>query len=158
AARQSTGHLQLFRGLSSGHSWMVLRSYPVHHSSVGHRETLPWPPVAGASAARHLSAGGAPGAIVHAEHSTDCLPILSRIDPSGDAVMSAVAASCVVFALIFAGALVGMLLRARLPEPHLSDESLSVIKLGVGLIATMAALVLGLLIASAKSSFDTKTT
>ncbi len=48
-----------------------------------------------------------------------------------------------------------MLLRAILPKDHLSAESKDVVKLGTGMIATMAALVLGLLIASAKGSFDT---
>ena len=49
-----------------------------------------------------------------------------------------------------------MILRAFLPEHHLSAESKDVVKLGMGLIGTMTALVLGLLIASAKSSFDTQ--
>jgi hypothetical protein len=47
-----------------------------------------------------------------------------------------------------------MLLRRVLPEHHLSADSKEVIKLGTGLVATMAALVLGLLVASAKGSFD----
>jgi len=51
-----------------------------------------------------------------------------------------------------------MVLRAVLPEQHLSDESKDVVKLGMGLIGTMTALVLGLMIASAKSSFDTQRT
>ncbi|MGV2290738.1 hypothetical protein AAHK20_18630 [Trinickia sp. YCB016] len=61
----------------------------------------------------------------------------------------------IVFACVFGSALLGLYLRSLLPERHLSDESVSVIKLTIGLIATMAALVLGLLISSAKSSFDT---
>ncbi len=52
------------------------------------------------------------------------------------------------------GAAVGCILRNRLPESHLSGESKDVIKQGFGLIATMVALVLGLLVASAKSAFD----
>jgi hypothetical protein len=52
------------------------------------------------------------------------------------------------------GALLGMLLRRVLPEDHLSTDSKDVVKLGMGLLATMAALVLGLLIASAKSQYD----
>ena len=60
----------------------------------------------------------------------------------------------IVFACTFGGAAFGMLLRAVLPEPHLSNDSKDVMKMGMGLIATMSALVLGLLIASAKSSFD----
>jgi hypothetical protein len=60
----------------------------------------------------------------------------------------------IVFACIFGGALLGMIIRARLPNEHLSPDTKDVVKLGVGLIATMSALVLGLLIASAKGSFD----
>jgi hypothetical protein len=66
--------------------------------------------------------------------------------------------SWIVFACVFAGALLGMALRRRLPEHHLSDDSKDVVKLGMGLIATMAALVLALLIASAKSSHDMQST
>jgi hypothetical protein len=60
----------------------------------------------------------------------------------------------IVFACIFGGALLGMLLRAVLPEHHLSPDSKDLVKLGMGLVGTMAALVLGLLIASAKGSYD----
>ena len=49
-----------------------------------------------------------------------------------------------------------MALRSVLPNDHLSDDTKDVVKLGMGLVATMAALVLGLLIASAKGSFDTQ--
>ncbi len=59
-----------------------------------------------------------------------------------------------VFALTFGGALLGMWLRTLLPEHHLDDQSKDTVKVGVGLIATMTALVLGLVTASAKSSFD----
>jgi len=55
---------------------------------------------------------------------------------------------------IFGGALLGLWLRTLLPEHHLRDESKDAVKVGAGIIATMAALVLGLLISSAKSSFD----
>ena len=71
--------------------------------------------------------------------------------------MSALALSLLIFALILCGIFIGALLRTTLPEQHLSKESQDVVRLGVGLIATMAALVLGLLIASAKTSFDTQT-
>jgi hypothetical protein len=60
----------------------------------------------------------------------------------------------IVFACVFGSALVGMGLRRVLPEHHLSSESKDVVKLGIALIATMAALVLSLLLSSAKSSFD----
>jgi hypothetical protein len=61
----------------------------------------------------------------------------------------------IAFGCIFGGMLLGMFLRGVLPEHHLSDDSKDVVKLGTGMIATLAALVLGLLIASAKGSFDT---
>ena len=61
----------------------------------------------------------------------------------------------IVLACVFGGALLGMFLRTILPEHHLSDESKDVVKLVTGLVATLSALVLGLLIASAKGSFDT---
>jgi hypothetical protein len=68
--------------------------------------------------------------------------------------MSPVTTSLIVFACIFGGALLGIAIRARLPKEHLSPDTKDVVKLGIGLIATMSALVLGLLIASAKGSFD----
>ena len=60
----------------------------------------------------------------------------------------------IVFACVFGGALLGMALRRIAPAHHLDSKSQEVVKLGIGVIATMAALVLGLLIASAKTSFD----
>ncbi len=68
--------------------------------------------------------------------------------------MSPIEISCIIFGCVFGGALLGMLLRKLLPEHHLDADSRSVVNLGMALIATMSALVLGLLIASAKSSFD----
>jgi len=66
--------------------------------------------------------------------------------------------SLISFAFIFGGTLLGMLLRVKLPEPHLSADSKDVVRLGMGLVATIAALVLGLLIASAKTSYDERST
>jgi hypothetical protein len=60
----------------------------------------------------------------------------------------------IVFACTFGGALLGMYLRRVVPESHLSSESKDAVKMGIGLVATLSALVLGLLVASAKSSFD----
>jgi hypothetical protein len=70
--------------------------------------------------------------------------------------MSAWAIGGVVFACVFGGAILGIVLRALLPERHLSADSKDVVRLGMGFLATMAALVLGLLIASAKGSYDTQ--
>src|SRR5512136_121976 len=70
--------------------------------------------------------------------------------------MSPLALSCVIFFLVLGGIFFGAIFRRVLPGHHLSKESQDVVRLGAGLIATIAALVLGLLIASAKGSFDTR--
>jgi fluoride ion exporter CrcB/FEX len=62
----------------------------------------------------------------------------------------------IVFACVFGGAVIGLALRGLLPQHHLSQETKDTVKLGTGLIGTMAALVLGLLVASAKSAYDSK--
>ncbi|MBP0620847.1 hypothetical protein [Cupriavidus consociatus] len=69
--------------------------------------------------------------------------------------MSQLVIALIAFLCIFCAAMLGLYLRDVLPEHHLSEESSSAIKLATGLIATIAALVLGLLISSAKSTFDT---
>jgi hypothetical protein len=70
--------------------------------------------------------------------------------------MSALLLSLIGFVIILAGAFAGVLLRSALPEHHLADDAKDVVRLGTGLVGTIAALVLGLLIASAKSSYDTQ--
>jgi hypothetical protein len=72
--------------------------------------------------------------------------------------MSPVVVGLVTFACTFGGVLLGMRLRGILPVHHLDGDSKDSIKVGIGLIATMTALVLGLVTASAKSSFDEVTT
>ena len=69
--------------------------------------------------------------------------------------MQSLTISSIVFACVFGSALLGMLLRTTVPDHHVSQDSKDVVKMAMGLLATMAALVLGLLTASAKSSFDT---
>ena len=64
--------------------------------------------------------------------------------------------SVTALAVILVGALLGGLLRKTLPKHHLEDDTKDYVRLGTGLIATIAALVLGLLIASANSSYDTE--
>jgi len=68
--------------------------------------------------------------------------------------MNAWGIGLIVFVCVFGGALLGMYLRRRLPETHLSESSKDSVKLGMGLVATMAALVLGLLVATAKGTYD----
>jgi len=72
--------------------------------------------------------------------------------------LNSLAVSLFVFVAVFVSAIAGLLLRGLLPEQHLSAESKRVIQLGMGLVGTMTALVLGLLVASAKGSFDAQST
>ncbi len=69
--------------------------------------------------------------------------------------MDPLAISLISFVCIFAGALSGYYLGNLLPDHHLSSESRDSVKMGWGIIATMSALVLSLLVASAKNTFDT---
>jgi len=64
----------------------------------------------------------------------------------------------VVFACLLGAVWLGIALRRVLPEPHLSTESQDAVKLAMGLVGTMAALILGLLVTSAKDTHDTKRT
>lgn len=65
-------------------------------------------------------------------------------------IVGLVSAGC-----IFAGGLLGMALQRRLPGHHLGKEMQDLVKLSAGTIATLTALVLGLLVSAAKGSFDT---
>ena len=69
--------------------------------------------------------------------------------------MTPTAISAIALACTLVGTLGGRWLRMRLPADHINEESRDTMKLAIGLIATMTALVLGLITASAKSSFDT---
>jgi hypothetical protein len=70
--------------------------------------------------------------------------------------MSSIKISSIVFVLVFGGALFGIFLHAALPDDYLREGTKEVVRLGMTLVSTMAALVLGLLVASAKSSYDTQ--
>jgi low affinity Fe/Cu permease len=70
--------------------------------------------------------------------------------------MRALTISVILFVVVVGAVAVGAVLGRVLPEHHLSKESKEIINLGIGVIVTLTALVLGLLVASAKSSFDTK--
>ena len=70
--------------------------------------------------------------------------------------MSPISLSLIAFACVFGGTFLGMFLRKKLPGHHLSGDTKDVVRLGTGLIGTMAALVLGLLIASANGAYETE--
>ena len=69
--------------------------------------------------------------------------------------MTPIAIALIVFVCVFGGGLLGMFLRAVLPEHQLNDSTKDVVKLVTGSIATLTALVLGLLVGSAKNSAET---
>jgi hypothetical protein len=71
--------------------------------------------------------------------------------------LSSLVISLIVFACVLGGSLAGGYARSRLPKHHLEGDTRDIVKAGLGLLATLAALVLGLIVASAKNSFDTKT-
>jgi hypothetical protein len=68
--------------------------------------------------------------------------------------MSAIAIGLITFVCVFGGSLLGLYLRKVLPGHHLRDDSKDAVRTGVAMIATLAALVLGLLISSGKDSLD----
>jgi hypothetical protein len=72
--------------------------------------------------------------------------------------MSAILVGGVVFLCLSGAASIGMLLRVHLPDHHLSTDSKDVIKLATAVVGTLSALALGLLIASAKTNYDTAET
>jgi hypothetical protein len=71
--------------------------------------------------------------------------------------MSALEVSLIAFACTFSAALAETALHTRLPYHHLDGDSKEVVRLVMGLIGTLSALVLGLPIASASRSFDAQT-
>jgi hypothetical protein len=70
--------------------------------------------------------------------------------------MSSIATSSIVFACVFGGALLGMMLRAAIPRDQLIGDSKEAVRVGMGLVVSMTAIVLGMLITSAKRSYDTQ--
>lgn len=72
--------------------------------------------------------------------------------------MSAVIIGVIAFVCVFGGTVIGLFMRKTLPNHHLTGDSRDAVKMGSGLIATLSALVLGLLVSSAKTSFDDMST
>jgi hypothetical protein len=64
--------------------------------------------------------------------------------------------SLIAFACVLIGWMLGMLVGSWLPTEHMTSDSKDSLRLGMGLVATTVALVLGLLVASAKSFYDTQ--
>jgi hypothetical protein len=70
--------------------------------------------------------------------------------------MSGIGIASLTFVCAFGGAILGNYIRSVVPPAHLIKESQDVMKLGMGLVATMTALLLGLVTAAARSSFDSQ--
>ena len=70
--------------------------------------------------------------------------------------MNPLAVSAIVFCVLFGSALLGMAIRRVMPEHYRNEGASTIVKTTMGLIGTLSALVLGLVIATAKSSYDEK--
>jgi hypothetical protein len=68
--------------------------------------------------------------------------------------MASLVAALITLASLCAGTILGSLIQSRLPAQHLRDDSRDVIKAASGMIATLVALVIGLLVSSSKSTYD----
>jgi hypothetical protein len=62
----------------------------------------------------------------------------------------------ILFGCLITAVVLGMYLRRLLPEHHLGADTKDAVKLAMGLVATMSALVLGLLVTSVKGAYDTR--
>ena len=71
--------------------------------------------------------------------------------------MDPIVKSVIVLVCVFASGMLGLSLRSILPQRHLQEDSLTMVRLCTGVIATLTALVLGLLVASAKANYDRAT-
>lgn len=69
--------------------------------------------------------------------------------------MNALLVSVIIAACLCGAILLGIWFRRRLPAHHLNNDTKNVVRLAMGLVATMSALLLGLLVSSAKGSYDT---
>src|SRR5690348_3698366 len=69
--------------------------------------------------------------------------------------MSSIIISILVVVCICAGGLIGLSLNRILRPSYLTKETRQVVPLGIGVISVLSSLVLGLLIATAKNSYDT---
>src|SRR3954466_8145758 len=71
--------------------------------------------------------------------------------------MTHIIGGLIAFGTIFGGVLIGRFFARHLPRHHLNAETQSVVTVSVAVIGTLSALVLGLMISAANSSFSTRT-
>lgn len=72
--------------------------------------------------------------------------------------MSALLVAAIVFVVLFGCAILGTYLRERMPAQHLQDDSKHLIEISLGVIGTVAGLVLGLLVATSFGTFQSQRT
>lgn len=72
----------------------------------------------------------------------------------GEPILSSLNVALIVMACMLVGMLLGLVLRQKLPDHHVRDDSRDMVKTAAGMMATLVALIIGLLVSSAKSSFD----
>ena len=72
--------------------------------------------------------------------------------------MTSVYISLLAFCCIFLGALAGVWIARRLPEPHLTSETRTAVSVSMAVVGTLAALVLSLMLSSAGASFTARST
>lgn len=82
--------------------------------------------------------------------SNSALDALLGVPPTVYSLLIAAAA----IALMLSGTALGVYLNRRLPDEHLTERTMDIVKLATGIVATIAGLVLSLLITSAKNSYD----
>jgi hypothetical protein len=73
---------------------------------------------------------------------------------AGELNLSEVTSTLLVFVLLCTSAVLGMAVGSRLPEHHRTRATVELMQLAIGLLATFAAIVLGLLTASVKQAYD----
>ena len=83
----------------------------------------------------------------------DVLARSSRLGSEG--AMEIVLYGLITFTVVFAGGLLGLLLGRLLPEQYHNDATQRIVQTATGMVSLIAALVLGLLVATAKGKFDT---
>lgn len=72
--------------------------------------------------------------------------------------MTELTSALVLLAVLFVSVGIGVFVRSLLPERHRSSEALEVVQLVIGMLFTLASVVLGLLTYSVKSGFDQTST
>ena len=80
-------------------------------------------------------------------------PPPNKLRPRRQILNHTVIIGLVVFAAIVGGLFAGMKLREVLPTDHLTEETINVVFVSTGVVATVSALVLGLLVSNANASF-----